>query len=251
MDPIDSPSRFSEIRETLQRKPALSQFYRGVYQRYAECLTRCPDEGRALEIGSGAGFAKEHIPELITSDVVPYQGVDCVVDAMHLPFADSSLRLICMTNVFHHICDVSAFFTEATRCLIPGGRLLIVDQHRGIISRPVLRYIHSEPYDDKTERWAFQTTGPLSGANGALAWIVFVRDVARFSTAFPKLKLLRYEPHSPLWYWLSGGLKTWSALPRSVWRPVRALEAFLLAINRNLGSFVDIELVNQRARTDN
>jgi SAM-dependent methyltransferase len=243
--------RFSEIRKTLQRKPALSQFYKDVYQRYAQCLTRCPNEGRALEIGSGAGFAKEHIPELITSDVVSYQGVDCVVDAMRLPFADGSLRLICMTNVFHHICDVSAFLAEAGRCLVPGGRLLIVDQHRGIISRPVLKYAHSESYDDKAEQWAFQTTGPLSGANGALAWIVFVRDVARFSMAFPRLKLVRYEPHSPLWYWLSGGLKKWSALPRFIWKPVRVFEGLLLSFNKNLGSFVDIELVNQQTRAGN
>jgi hypothetical protein len=34
--------------------------------------------------------------------------------------------------------------------------------------------------------WSFPAVGPLSGANGALPWILFERDRARFEREFPQ-----------------------------------------------------------------
>ena len=60
---------------------------------------------------------------------------------------------------------------------------------------------------------------------------------------FPKLDLVRYEPHSPLRYWLSGGLKAWSLLPGVAFDAATAVDRALTRLHRNLGSFVTIELV--------
>ena len=244
MDPeaLDSPARIAEIRAIIDRKPSLKQFYREIYRRYAECLGRCPSRGLALELGSGGGFAGELVPELITSDVLPYEGVDRVVDATRLPFGDESLRFIGMTNVFHHIPDVERFFREAERCLATGGRILIVDQHPGFISRPLLKYLHHEPYAPGVEEWRFATTGPLSGANGALPWIVFVRDRERFARLFPRLCVVCYRPHTPLRYWLAGGLKRWDLIPGRAIGIISALERLLLRCSPDFGSFADIEI---------
>ena len=75
-------------------------------------MQRCPKKGLVVEIGSGAGFAKSFIPDIITSDILPYDGVDKVVDATKLPLENESVRLLCMLNVFHHIREVEKFLRE-------------------------------------------------------------------------------------------------------------------------------------------
>ena len=75
----------------------------------------------------------------MTSDTLPYEGIDRVVDATKMPFEDESVRAICMTNVFHHIPDVEAFtggHSSGSR-----RRVLIVDQHPGWISTPIYKRI--------------------------------------------------------------------------------------------------------------
>jgi SAM-dependent methyltransferase len=243
MEGLDSPIRITELRNTIAGKPALKAFYRSIYARYAASIASGPAGRLIVELGSGGGFAQEQIPGLITTDILPYDGVDRVVDATQMPFADGSVGFLGMMNVFHHIPDIEAFLRESTRCLTPGGRILIIDQHPGWISGPVLRYLHHEPFHPGAENWRFDSTGPLSGANGALAWIVFVRDLRRFQTEFPGLRLLKYQPFAPLTYWLAGGLKSWSLLPGPARGLASTLDRALLGISRNFGSFVEIEIV--------
>jgi SAM-dependent methyltransferase len=245
MQALDDPKRAAEIRSLISDKPTLKRLYIEFYGSYRRCLDHCPKDGLALELGSGAGFAKEIVPELTTTDVLPYDGVDQVVDATNLPFADHTVRFISMLNVFHHIPDVKAFFREAVRCLVPGGRILIIDQHPGWIGAPIYRYVHHEPYHPDTRDWRFVTSGPLSGANGALAWVVFVRDRDLYQATVPELELLRYQPIVPLRYWLTGGLKRWSALPGPAWRCATAVDHFLLSLSPQFGSFVEIELLKR------
>lgn len=243
----DRPERFQQLRDTILRKAALRKIYRDTYSRYLQCVKNCADiPGSILELGSGGGFAKEIIPELITSDIIPYSGVDRVVDATSMPFADQSLRAILMFNVFHHIPNVEAFLREANRCLVPGGRLLIVDQYSGWISHWILKYFHHEGYDRHALSWSFTSEGPLSSANGALAWIVFFRDRKKFEALFPQLEIKELYPHSPLRYWLSGGLKDWSLLPMLIFPFLAALERILVRYAPSLASFVDIELVKRK-----
>jgi len=244
VEPLDDPGRLPRLKARIARKAALRRLYEEAYGKYAACLARCPPRGVVLELGTGAGFAARRIPGLITSDVLRYDGLDLVADGTFLPFADGSLRLVCMLNVFHHIPDAAAFLSEVQRCLVPGGRLFLVDQHPGLISSPVLRYLHHEPFRPDAD-WRFAGTGPLSGANGALAWIVFVRDRDRFRAAFPGLELVLYAPHTPLRYWLAGGLKGWSLLPGWAFAAATRLDALLVRASPRFGSFVDIELVRR------
>ncbi len=246
MSDLDDPRRIEELRSLIQGKAGLRSYYLETYRSYSRCLQYCPRDGIALELGSGGGFVKEVIPEIITSDTLPYSGVDRVVDATTMPFEDSSLKAIFMLNVFHHIPDVAAFLKEAERCLKPEGRLLIVDQHPGWIGWPIYRFFHHEPFDKRAADWQFQSTGPLSGANGALAWIVFQRDQDKFNSLFPSLEILRYEPHTPFKYWLSGGLKHWSLVPKWGVDWVGRVDKLLIKASKEFGAFVDIEIVKRR-----
>lgn len=148
----------------------MKRFYTEIYARYAACLSACPNEGLAVELGSGGGFAQRMIPELVTTDVLPYDGVDRVVDATRMPFADQSVRFIGMLNVFHHIPDVAAFLREAGRCLVPGGRLLLIDQHPGWIGKPVLRFLHHEPFCPDATDWKFGVTGNRAWQPSSASW---------------------------------------------------------------------------------
>lgn len=242
MEGLDSPERITALRNTIERKPSLRRFYENIYLRYSACLERCPFEGLAVEIGSGAGFAKSVIPELVTSDVLPYDGIDQVIDGTGLPFPDNSLRFICMTNVLHHIPNVELFFDEAQRCLRKGGRLFMVDQHVGVISKPILKYFHHEPFYQNSKEWKFTSTGPLSSANGALAWVVFVRDRKEFENMYPGFQMINYETKTPIFYWVTGGLKQWSLVPESMLEAVEKFDSFLLGVSSVFGSFVDIEV---------
>lgn len=240
---LDDPSRVEAIRRCIQAKPALERWYRECYAKYAACIGRTQVDGAVLELGSGGGFVRTLLPDVITSDVLPYDGVDRVIDAAALPFDAGSLRAILMLNVFHHIPDVGAFLGEAERCLAPGGRLFMIDQHVGWISRPILARAHHEPFDADTRDWRFPSEGPLRSANGALAWIVFQRDRTLLAARHPALRLERYDPHTPLRYFLAGGLRPWSLLPGWAFPVASVFDRSLVALSPRFGSFVDVELV--------
>jgi SAM-dependent methyltransferase len=245
MSRLDEPERGAEIERLIRKKTALYRWYLETYALYADVLSRCPKDGLAVELGAGAGFARQVLPELTTADILPYPGIDLVFDACRMPFEDQSVRCFCLLNVLHHIPDADAFFQECQRCLKVGGRLLIVDQYVGWISHWIFRYAHHEPYNPRALKWSFPSSGPLSGANGALAWIVFYRDRARFETHYPLLGIERIHTRAPLRYWLSGGLKSWSLLPASMWNLACRLDALLLRWSPRWGSFLEVEIVRR------
>lgn len=240
---LDDPARVEEIRKLLAEKKFLRAWYIEQYQKFARVLERTPAKGQIIEIGSGGGFAKEIIPALITTDFLPYPGVDRQMDATKMDFKDQSLRAIFLMNVFHHIPDVGRFLKECERTLLPGGRVFMVEPYPGVIAKPIFKFAHHEPYNDQVQEWKFESSGPVSDANGALPWIVFKRDVEKFKSLFPKLKIERVEPHSPLRYFLSGGLKNWSLGLPGTFKIWSAIDHSLCALAPAFGSFVDIELV--------
>ncbi|HEX5051258.1 MAG TPA: class I SAM-dependent methyltransferase [Planctomycetota bacterium] len=240
---LDDPARGGELKRLIRSKPALRRLYLETYARYAACLQRCPAEGLAVELGSGASFVKDVLPEVVTSDVIPYPDVDRVVDGTKMPFEPASVRALFLLNVLHHIPDVAAFLREAERVLRPGGRVLIADQYPGWIGGLVFKHLHHEPFDATTTEWRFPSKGPLSDANGALAWIVFERDRERFRREHAGLQLAAFDRHTPLRYWLAGGLKRWSLLPNALFGLATWFDRALVAVSPRFGSFVDIELV--------
>jgi len=243
MNTLNDVGREHDLRSLLQDKPALKLLYDKFYQRYTECLRRCPASGAILEIGSGINSAKRIIPDLIASDILPYSSVDLCADACQMPFKDSSLRAIFMLNTLHHIPDAERFFSEARRCLRPKGRVLIVDQYPGWLSYWIFKFFHHEPFHEKAKRWQFDSTGPLSGANGALSWIIFYRDREKFERLFPELRIESIVAHSPFCYWLVGGLKPWSLLPAKCFPLASRFDDAISSVFPRLSSFVDIELV--------
>ncbi len=229
------------VKEIIEHKTSINEYYKDAYIRYQQCLQSCGEQGMALEIGSGMGPVKKYIQELITTDVIPYPNLDMVIDATQMPFENNSIKFICMLNVFHHIPNVEKFLAEAQRCLRPGGKLLIIDQHPGLLGKIIFKYLHHEYFEPKAANWDFKSTDPLNDANGALAWIVFRRDLKLFETKFPSLKITQYKTHTPLFYWLSGGLKNWTLLKSNgLVSLAKAVDKFIALLLPTANCFVDI-----------
>ena len=73
--------------------------------------------------------------------------------------------------------------------------------------------LHHEPFDPSAKVWEFSTSGPVSGSNQALPWIIFERDRAVFEREFPEWRIVEIQPIMPLRYLVSGGLTTRNLFP--------------------------------------
>jgi len=219
---LDAPETTAIRREIVRSKPFLRALY---LEWYAEIIMWIPKgPGDVVELGAGGGFMKDELPELITSDLLPVPGVDDVVDAQSMPFEDGSLRAITMTNVFHHIPNVGLFLTEATRTLRPGGRVIMIEPWNTAWSRFVHKRFHHEPMVPDAETWQFPGSGPLSGANAALPWIVVERDRRKLEAEWPQLAVKEVRPFMPFRYLASGGVSMRALQPLWTFRLWKGLE---------------------------
>ncbi len=207
---IDDPETTMIRSEIIREKLFLRRIYQSWYRLLTENIP--PGEGQVVEIGSGAGFLKELYSTAITSEVFHSVNIDIVFNAKSMPFKAGSLRSLLLVDVLHHIPDPAAFFSEATRCVKSGGRCLMVEPWNTGWSRWVYTHLHHEPFD-VNGGWSIPATGPLSGANGALPWILFERDREIFSRKFPEWRISEITPMMPLVYLLSGGISLRSLLP--------------------------------------
>ena len=225
---LDAPEAVAVHRDLIRKKGFLRQVYvmfYGEFRRQADLLRDVP--GNMLELGSGGGFLKELMPEVITSDVAAYPTVDRVAFADRLPFADGALKAIFLNNVLHHIPEPEAFFREAERCLTPGGRVVMIEPYNSRFGRMMYKRFHHEPFDETVREWRVASPGRLTGSNQALPWVIFWRDRALFETRHPSLEILDTRPHTALGYALSGGLSWRSPLPGALFPAVRWLDAQL------------------------
>jgi SAM-dependent methyltransferase len=222
---LDDP-RTTELRkQIIATKPFLNRVYRRWYSLLAENLP-AGDEP-VLELGSGAGFLKEYIPGLISSDIMPVRSCDLACSALQLPFTDKSLRAIVMMNVLHHIPEPALFFREASRCIKKRGAMVMIEPWVSSWSRLVYSKLHHEPFDPGADSWGLPASGPLSGGNDALPWIIFERDLGRFKRDHPSWLVKSITPGFPFSYLLSGGISLRSLVPGWMFAPIDQIESHL------------------------
>lgn len=206
---VDDPRTTLQRRRIIREKAFLRDIYRDWYAMLAAAVDQRP---RVLELGSGAGFLREALPRAIASEYFWIPGVGLVCDARSLPVRDASLDALLLVDVLHHIPDVRRFFAEAVRALRPGGRVVMIEPWRTAWSQWIYSRFHDEPFEPDAA-WEFASSGPLSGANGALPWIVFSRDRRRFNEEFPELRIVTIRPMMPFRYLFSGGVSRRSLVP--------------------------------------
>ena len=242
---LDDPGTTALHRAIIAKKPFLKRLYADYYAFFRQAVPP-PLEGKTMvELGSGGGFIKDVIPNAITSDVLPLAWVDRSFSALEMPFGAETVDAFFMFNVLHHLPDAERFFSELTRCLKPGGAVVMIEPANTCWSRFVYQRFHHERFDPAAD-WSLAAGGPLSAANDALPWIIFTRDRARFEQRFPQLTIKRVSPHTPLRYVLSGGVSMRQLLPAWMYTPVKAFEWLLTPLHGLLGMYQTIELEKRR-----
>jgi SAM-dependent methyltransferase len=209
LEDLDNSQTTDFHRSIILNKPFLKAIYEEWYALQNKYLVE--GQGEILEIGSGGGFIKNHLEEVITSDIQELSYCDLCCDASALPFGDHKLKAILMINVFHHIPEPEAFLSEAVRTLKKGGRI---------------------------SGWQLREHGkPMSVANGALPWIIFKRDRARFDKQYPSLHIEKMGNFMPLKYIISGGFSRPSLLGMWAYSIMSLAEKILSPLNQIFGMF--------------
>lgn len=218
---LDDPALTEGRRSLIRNHAYLSALYVHWYELLKGQLPEV--DGEVLELGSGGGFFEELLPGLVTSDVMPVEGVSQVIDATSLPFDDGSLSGIVGTNVLHHVRGIELFLGEASRVLVEGGRLVFIEPWPTLWSLPVYKFLHHEPFD-RSRDWSIPEGGPLTAANGALPWILFSRDADVVERQFPGLSVVKTAPLMPVSYLACGGLDRAFKFPGILFSVLRLLE---------------------------
>ena len=238
---IDSPDSTLRSGEIILSKPFLRRFYQDCYQYICDNIPQDSD-GIVLEIGSGAGFLKDYIPGLVTTEILHLSTVDIILDAQTLPLKKNCLRAIAMMDAFHHLPDVRLFLREASLCIRPGGFIIMVEPWVTWWSYLVYRYLHHEPINIKAVDWSFAANGPLSSANSALPWIVFKRDRYTFERDFPEWEIVDIKLDYPFSYLVSGGVSYRSLLPGNLFGILRQFEKVFEPVADKAAMFAKIIL---------
>lgn len=232
---LDDPATTVIKKEVIRRKPFLNRLYRCFYEELLALMKEAPP-GPAVELGSGPGFIKDVNPAVVTSDVLFVPGLDLNFSAGEFPFKKGSLSCILMVDVFHHLPDPLGFLREAERCLVRGGRVVMIEPFNSWFGSWVYRHLHHEPFDTEGD-WLIPGGGPLSRANSALPWIVFSRDRERLERELPGMTVKINRPHTPFAYLLSGGVSYRAFLPGFFFGAVRGVEVLLSPFMKYLGMF--------------
>jgi len=237
---IDDPATTHLRRQIIQEKAFLRQIYQEWYALLAKAIP--PGEEPILELGAGAGFLETVIPNLLASELFRCPNVHAVLDGQELPFKAQTLRGIVFVNVLHHIPQPRRFFAEATRCVRPGGVIVMLEPWVTPWSRLIYTKLHHEPFQPAAPKWEFPSLGPLSGANGALPWLLFERDRKQFQQEFPRWQIRTLQPIMPFCYLLAGGLAFREFMPGKSYRFWRNLENFFQPWQKKLSMFAYIVL---------
>lgn len=242
---LDLPQTTIQRSKIIKRKYFLHEVYKYYYKILYHALTDKNKKGQIIELGSGGGFIKKFIPHAITSDILKLPKIDMQFSALDMPFKAKSVNAFVMIDVFHHINDVEKFLSEANRCLKKNGQIIMIEPASTPFGKFIYKFFHHEPYVAHAP-WHFATTGPLSGANSALPWIVFIRDKKKFKKKYPTLKVEKLEAHTPFRYLLSGGFTVRQLLPNSFYPIIVRLEKLLSPYNHYLGMFYTICITKEK-----
>lgn len=241
---LDDPSTITLHKDIIKEKFFLNSIYIEFYKEFANSCKDLPP-GDKVEIGSGGGFIKEIIPDVITSDIVSGGGIDVVTSAENLPFKDNSVSAFFLLLVLHHIKNPILFFNEISRCLKKGGKIIVIEPCSSLFADIFYKYFHHETFD-KDAGWEIFGNKRLSDANSALPYILFIRDKTTFQKRFPLLAINKMRFHTSFRYLLSGGLRYKQLAPDSMYNFIKNIEVLIsLFFSKYLSLLFTVEIIKK------
>ena len=109
-----------------------------------------------IEVGSGAGFAKDFIKNknFKLTDLGSDEHLDFKnIDAQSTGFQNERFDYVIASNMIHHIPYPMKFFREMNRILKKGGKLIIFESHCSIIFQIVTTIMKHEGFDFTLNVW--------------------------------------------------------------------------------------------------
>jgi len=219
----------AEIQQNLaswEGRPLLRQIYAGFYRRILGCLdTSIP--GQIVEVGSGIGNLKAHLPSALATDLFPNPWLDLVCDGYEMPFQSDSLSHLVLFDVFHHLRAPNAFLKEARRVLCPSGRLVLFEPYISLGSWPAYGLMHHEPVG---WRAAIDLSPVLPrprdyyAAQGNATRLFFRHEIPGWPEGW---RTLHAEAFSCFHYLLSGGYSKPSLYPARCLKVLESLDTML------------------------
>jgi SAM-dependent methyltransferase len=233
-----------EIEQNLARwrgKPLLQKIYASFYEKILQHID-VNTPGAVVEIGSGIGNLKAHLPRAICTDLFPNPWLDLVCDGYELPFASGSVSHLILFDVFHHLRCPRAFLNEARRVLTPQGRVILFEPFISAASYPVYGLLHHEPVAMK-EPVSFVETYPRPrdyyAAQGNATRLFFRGESRAWLNGW---SVAHAEAFSAFSYLLSGGYSKPAMYPTGILSMIRGLDATLSCCPRLFGGRCLVEL---------
>jgi SAM-dependent methyltransferase len=215
-----------ENQRAWDHKPLLQKIYAGFYRRILEWIDlELP--GRIVEIGSGIGNLKTHLPQAVTTDLFPNPWLDLVCDGYELPFADGALSHLALFDVFHHLRAPNAFLREARRTLAARGRLILFEPYISLASWPAYGLLHHEPVAWRQPiNLAAQLPPPRDyyAAQGNATRLFFRAEIGGWPAGW---KIIQAKAFSSFSYLLSGGYRRPALYPASGLEILEQCDRFL------------------------
>ena len=234
-------------RGAWEKKPTIRLLYRDFHRRLLE---NCP-EGRVLDIGGGTAHIKDFRPEVVSTDILAFPGIDVVADAHRLPFPGEAFSGVVMLDVLHHLERPIEFLKEASRVLKPGGRLAMIEPAMTAVARRFYATFHAEPVDMNADPFAEVAINPDRDpfdANQAIPTLLFATSAAcrRVEGAIPSLRVRSVDWLSLFAYPMSGGFQNWSLMPAALVGPMLDLEEKVPEIVRRKIAFRMMVVLERR-----
>lgn len=218
-----------ENREFWEKKPLLRKVYAQFYREIASRLNSdaC---GLIVELGSGMGNVKDHVPNCITTDLFPNPWLDRVENAYRLSFRNAEISHLILFDVWHHLKYPGTALTEFSRVLAPGGRIILFEPAMGLIGRFVFGYFHHEPLGMEQE---IEWYAPDDFSGCEIAYYAAQGNASRIfgSSAFSeelsdwRIKEVKY--FSGIAYVASGGFRGPQLYPSLLWPALNRADSVL------------------------
>ena len=225
---IDTAERFQIHREALRSKKIMRGVFRDFHKQILDLDQEYfgATEGLRIELGCGVAPIKENFPFVLATDIIDAPHLDRLLDAQSMDLPDSSVRALYCQNSFHHFPRPELFLQEALRVLRIGGGVILIEPYHGRFASIIYpRLFTTEVFDKRISDWERPNAGPMTDANQALSYIVYIRDKERFRGLFPELDIVHVQPLSNwLRYLLSGGLNFRQLVPDWTARPLQLTE---------------------------
>lgn len=193
------------------------------------------DDLKVLEVGSGTSPLRKFFPTIMTSDILPLPHLDYVFDCMKIDeidvIDDHSLDIITFTNVLHHLPDPIVFLQKASKKIKKNtGRLIFAEPYMSKFMYPVYKYLHYEKADKDVSKPILDSmTGPLSGANQAIPYLIFFKrekwlQELRSHYEIDSMKISYFTSIS---YFLTGGIDRRFSIPQFLFALIINIDIFI------------------------